>query len=165
MLSFILRGHRRVLHFIGVAALTLGLAACSTTGNSFDSSALRLMVVGETTLEQASSLLQAEPTDIYRQANGSALARWSHKSSLLTDAIYMNQELWLNFGSDGYFQKVVKSVNLPLMNTHHDGRRVGTPSPSYPPAVTSAGTRVVPVSDSATDNAIYKPAVSYPLPQ
>ncbi|NYT61963.1 hypothetical protein H0A66_06455 [Alcaligenaceae bacterium] len=179
---------RSAARLFALLALSLGLAACSTTGNSFDSSALRFIVVGQTTLEQASGLLQADPSDIYRRLDGSAMARWSHKNSLLTDAIYLNQELWLDFGPDGYFQKVVKSVNLPLLDTHEGGRRVGT-SPAALSTTTTTGSAAVisilaqavtppanptaapasrqadPVSGGAADSAIYNPAVSYPLPQ
>ncbi len=194
MTSFIALCLRPNLRLFAAAALSLGLAACSSTGSVFDSSALRFIVAGQTTLEEASSLLQADPTDIYRQQDGSAMARWSHKNSLLTDAIYLNQELWLNFGPDGYFQKVVKSVNLPLIDTHDGGRRVNTPpvtgqagaaatrpaggatvttstvstravGPLPYPAAAPASIQADPAPDDAINGVIYKPAVSYPLPQ
>lgn len=114
------------------------LAACGTTGHSFDSSALDLIVPGQTTLNEASALLGSEPVDVYRQMNGAATARWAEKASLVTDAIYFQQELWLAFGPDGRFERIVKKVNVPSSL-----RRVATPAkvtlrgssdPSLPPS-------------------------------
>ena len=93
----------------------LGLSACATTGNRFDASALPLLEPGQTSLAEASALLDADPVNVYRQQDGSAMARWAHKASLATDAIYVNQELWLAFGPDGRFQHVVKRINIPVM--------------------------------------------------
>lgn len=91
----------------------MALSACSTTGRSFDSSAIRLIVPGQTTLEQANALLGSESVDTYRQLNGAVTARWAHKASLVTDAVYFQQELWLAFGPDGRFERVVRQVNIP----------------------------------------------------
>lgn len=90
----------------------MALSGCSTTGRSFDSSAIGLMVPGQTTLDQANALLGSESVDTYRQLNGAVTARWAHKASLLTDAVYFQQELWLAFGPDGRFERVVKKVNI-----------------------------------------------------
>lgn len=98
---------------LGLFALVLGLAACSTTGRSFDASALPLLVPGQTSLAEASVLLQADPWNVYRTLDGSATAIWAHKATLATDAVYFNRELWLAFGADGRFQRVVKSENIP----------------------------------------------------
>ena len=98
------------------------LSACATTGSTFDSSALPMLVPGETTLDQASALLKADPVNVYRQLDGSATARWAHKASLLTDAIYFNQELWLAFGPDGRYQRIVKSINVPRAHEFGDRR-------------------------------------------
>ena len=107
-----LRLRRWFLHLLLPACL-LGLSACSTTGNSFDSSSLSLFVKGQTTMNEAVALLDAEPVNVYWQHDGSAMAIWSHKSTLATDAVYFNQELWLAFGPDGRFDRIVKSVNIP----------------------------------------------------
>ena len=140
-----------------IAACMVALSACTTTGNSFDSSSLRFIVPGQTTLAEASSLLKSSPTDIYRQHDGSALARWSHKTSVMTDAIYFNQELWLAFGSDGRFQRIEKSVNLPRADIYDSGGRVDIQSYATQPVSSTAS--LVPVA--STD----KPAVAYPLSQ
>ncbi|RTZ47552.1 hypothetical protein EKL30_00640 [Candidimonas sp. SYP-B2681] len=147
---------RHVARILLVGACSAALAACSTTGNSFDSSALRFIVPGQTTLTEAANLLNSDPTDVYRQLDGSAMARWSHKASMVTDAIYFNQELWLAFGPDGRFQRIVKSENLPLANVYEGGKRVDT---------LSTGTSTAPVDAAATPGVIHKPAVAYPLPQ
>jgi hypothetical protein len=97
---------------LAVGALMLA-AACTTTGNSFDSSGLSMLVPGQTTLSEASQLLQGDPVNVYRQLDGSATARWAQKATLATDAIYFNRELWLAFGPDGRYQRVIKSINVP----------------------------------------------------
>jgi hypothetical protein len=119
-------------------ASLFGLAACSTTGRNFDASALNLLVPGQTTLEQASALLGADPVDTYRQLDGSATARWAHKATLATDAIYFNRELWLAFGPDGRYQRVVESINIPRV---YQARAVRTnpPAPQAAPIAPISG--------------------------
>ena len=138
--------------FLGLLLLgaALLLAACSTTGNQFDTTDIRFLVPGETTLVGATELLQAEPVNIYRQLDGSATARWAHTATLATDAIYFNQELWLAFDSYGRFVRIVKSNNIPHTNLYRDGRRVDVP---LDPAPAPAGYYSPPS----------QPAVSYPL--
>lgn len=120
---------------LGCAVL---LAACSTTGNRFDTADLRFLVPGHTTLQEATALLQGDPVNVYRQLDGSAVARWAHTASLATDAVYFNQELWLAFDSHGRFERIVKSNNVPHADQYQDGRRVDVPQPlphsavSYP---------------------------------
>src|SRR5690606_17617730 len=126
------------------------LAACSTTGNRFDTADLRFLVPGETTLAEATELLQAEPVNVYRQLDGSATARWAHTATLATDAIYFNQELWLAFDSWGRFVRIVKSNNIPHTNLYRDGRRVDVP---LEPVPAPAGFYSPPS----------QPAASYPL--
>ncbi len=92
--------------------LCLGLAACSTSGRSFHATDLWRIKAGQTTLDQASRILEAEPVNVYRQLDGSAMAVWMHNASLLTDAIYFCRELWLAFGPDGKFIRVVNSTNV-----------------------------------------------------
>lgn len=167
------------------------LAACSTTGNRFDTTDLRFLVPGETTLAEAKQLLQGEPVNIYRQIDGSATARWAHTATLATDAVYFNQELWLAFDSYGRFERIVKSNNVPHANLYQDGRRVDLPVPhgAAAPAVSSQQTVVpvftptapaanpLPTNPAATINTpaaaaqapavtpLHRTAVSYPLGQ
>lgn len=116
----------RTLLVGGVAVL----AGCSTTGNSFNTADLRYLQTGYTTLPEASEFLQGDPVNVYRQSDGSAIARWAHTNTVLTDAIYFKQELWLAFDPGGYFQRVVKSHNIPSSNLYHDGQRVDSLQPS-----------------------------------
>ena len=95
-----------------VSAL-LVLTGCSTTGSSFDATSMDMLSPGQTTLTQASVLLKADPINVYRPADGSAMARWAHGASFVPDAVYFNRELWLAFDRNGYFDRVVKSVNVP----------------------------------------------------
>lgn len=161
-----------------IAVCVLGLSACNTTGNSFDTSALRFIVPGQTTLAEATTLLGASPVNTYQQQDGSLMARWAHNASLMTDAIYFNQELWLDFGPDGRFTRINKSVNIPRANMYKDGQVVNTAQPSSaaqyapraapqcipPEAVPTAPARTAPAATPAPA-VMYRPAVSYPLPQ
>ena len=142
----------RTLRFTRMFLLgaALVLAGCSTTGNQFDTTDLRFLVPGETTLVEATELLQAEPVNVYRQLDGSATARWAHTATLATDAVYFNQELWLAFDSWGRFVRIVKSNNIPHTNLYRDGRRVDVP---LEPAPAPAGFYSPPS----------QPANSYPL--
>src|SRR3546814_10834998 len=69
-------------------------------------------------MTEASQLLRADPVNVYRQQDGSAMAIWSHKLTLATDAVSFNQELWLAFGPDGSFRNIVKSVNIPRIHEY-----------------------------------------------
>lgn len=112
--------------FAVVAAAVFVLAGCSTSGASFDARSLDLMVPGQTTLAQATALLKAEPVAVYRQADGSAMARWAHHASFVPDAVYFNRELWLSFDAHQRFQHVVKSINVP-----QSGPLPSAPAPSF----------------------------------
>ena len=154
------------------------LAACSTTGSSFDTSALRLLVPGQTTLAQASELLHSEPENVYRRLDGSATARWAHKASMVTDAVYFNRELWLAFDANGHYLSIVKSINIPRMHEFggssyqnaappqdaapHPGTASTPNAAPYPDAASNQG----PASDpnaASNQGSAFQPAVSYPL--
>lgn len=139
----------RVLRAV-VLACVATLAACTTTGNRFDTADLRFLVPGETTLSEATQLLQGEPVNVYRRLDGSAIARWSVTDTLATDAVYFNQELWLAFDSAGRFERIVKSNNVPMANQFRDGRRVDLPTPQ-------------PVQQAQPPSPFASTAVSYPL--
>lgn len=147
--------------FVMVGAIAL--VGCSTTGNQFDTTDLRFLVPGETTLPEAVALLQSEPVNVYRQSDGSAMARWAHTATLATDAVYFNQELWLTFDAYGRFDRIVKSNNIPHVNLYHDGRRVDVPLPQQ--AVPAAyGASYAPVSPAA-QGAVPRPVAESPIPQ
>ncbi|NYT87059.1 hypothetical protein [Pollutimonas harenae] len=99
-------------------------AACSTTGSNFDTSAMSMLVPGVTTLDEASVLMHAEPVNVYRQLSGAATARWAHKATLATDAVYFNRELWLAFDANGRYSHIVKSVNIPRAHEFNNYRPI-----------------------------------------
>ncbi|MFA7669064.1 MAG: hypothetical protein WCX93_06935 [Burkholderiaceae bacterium] len=125
MLSSCMSHVCRTILLLGAILIT----GCASSGNRFDTTDLRFLVPGETTLGEATRLLQGEPAGVYRQANGAAIARWAHTATLVTDAVYFNQELWLAFDSQGRFERIVKSNNVPHANLYQDGRRVDVPIP------------------------------------
>lgn len=139
------------------AALAV-LAACSTTGQSFDAAGLSKIVPGSTTLTQAEGLLGATPVDIYRQLDGSLTARWAQKSSVLTDAIYLRKELWLKFDSYGHFERVVNSVNVMA----EPGKPPAPQNAVTVPNAQAAGQVPNPLAE-ASARSIDNTAVSYPL--
>lgn len=151
---FVSRVYRAILS--GVAAVLL--AGCSSTGNSFDSEDLRFFVPGQTTLEEAKVLLQAEPVNIYRQADGAATVRWAYGASLVNDAVYFNRELWLAFDSYGRFMRIVKSNNVPHAYLYQDGRRVDLP----PAPQTYTG---MPPSAASPPKPLPSTTVTYPVGQ
>lgn len=104
---------RGVLRCGALLCAALALAACTTYGAAFDSSTLDRLVPGETTLAQTSILLQAAPANIYRQTDGSSMARWAHHTSFVADAVYFHQELWLAFDANGRYAYRVRSDNVP----------------------------------------------------
>lgn len=88
------------------------LAACSVTGHGLTMSGLNQIVEGQTTMQQASLQLNAQPADIWQQGD-TTLARWAFKGTVMTDAVYVRQEVWLRFGADGTFQRMENSINVP----------------------------------------------------
>lgn len=103
-------------------ALLSVLSACSTTGNHFHLSGIHQLHVGQTTQQQAIALLQAEPVNYYHQSNGTYLALWRFTKSVLTDAIYIERELLLEFDAN---QKLVAIKKQPPV---YDSER----QPVYP---------------------------------
>lgn len=168
------------LNVLALAVLIpLITVACTSTGNSFNTQARNQLVIGETTMEQAVAILGADPVNTYRQLDGSATSIWSSKNSMLTDAIYLNQELWLAFGPDGRFQRVVKTHNLPVSSspsrpaaqppqasTPFSGQpvEVVSPAPVAPPLIASPPPSKQPAPVGTQNSRQLKaPAVSYPI--
>lgn len=102
-------GFKRITACMMAGLLAIMVSACTTTGNNFNSTAVTRFVVGETTVSQARDLLQADPFIVYPQSDGTSLVRWAYMASLSTDALYFNRELWVLFGPDGRFVRVVKN--------------------------------------------------------
>ncbi len=175
--------HIRWPHAVLVGAAIV-LAGCSTTGNRFDTTGLGALVPGETTFAEASELLNGAPVNIYRQLDGSATARWAHTSTVLTDAIYFNQELWLAFDPHGRYLRVVKSNNVPTAHFENKtnpapveqgpeivplGEREPTTFTSTQASVSGSGTThspsatPFPVPPPGTERPSFIPTVSYRL--
>lgn len=98
----------------GIVLAVALLAGCAVSGHPFNKSGLKQIVVGRTTLAQATQYLESAPINTWRRNDGSVLARWAYKRSAITDAVYFRREAWLQFGSDGTFQRFEKTVNIPL---------------------------------------------------
>lgn len=97
---------------LAVSALCL-VAACASTGTSFNGHGLGVLQPGVTTLDQIKHELGAEPVAIYRETGGSFMARWAYSESLITDIAYQQRELWINFDAAGRYSRTVKAVNVP----------------------------------------------------
>jgi hypothetical protein len=104
---------RGYIHLLA-AALAILLAGCAATGHNFDSGKLSTLTPGQTTLEEASRALTAPPDQIYRQTDGSLLALWAFKITLVTDGLYSRKEALLQFGPDGRLARLVDSTNILL---------------------------------------------------
>lgn len=182
LIRAMLRRWRLALPMLAACAM---LAACSTSGRSFETGDMMLLQRGRTTLEQASRILHADPVNVYYRRDGSALAIWAHKASLVTDAVYFRRELWLTFGPDGTFRRVVERTNVPAWswndagasNSMKAGAGAGGAGAAAPAAASSASGASVasaapaaapaaapPALGASTDTTIYQPAVSYGLP-
>ena len=105
-------GFVRLFSRSAAAVAVVMLAACTTTGQSFNTQALGNFIPGHTTFAEAVTMLGAEPVNTYSQLNGAMLARWAHKGSVLTDSIYFRQEATLRFDPEGRFVGVVDTVNI-----------------------------------------------------
>lgn len=88
------------------------LIACTTTGQSFNTAGIKQLVIGQSTMADASQYLKANPVDVWQQGD-TVLARWAYKNTVATDAIYVRQEAWLRFGADGTFQAMENTINIP----------------------------------------------------
>ena len=100
----------------------VALAGCTTTGQFFKTEALADFVPGQTTFADAVRMLGAEPSNTYAQLNGAMLARWAHKGSILTDAIYFRQEATLRFDPQGRFVGIVDTVNILIPPRDQNGQ-------------------------------------------
>lgn len=114
-------------HALGVLVVSAAalLGGCSVTGNTFQTGAIHQLVVGRTTLAQASDALGAQPTDTWQQGD-TLLARWGYRGTAATDAVYFRQVVWLRFGPDGTLMRLERGVNLPL-NAHPRAPEPGAP--------------------------------------
>lgn len=145
---------RAVFRIVTTLWLAVGLAACSTTGRSFNAEALGQFVPGQTTYAQAVQLLGAEPVNTYAQLNGTLIARWAQKASVLTDAIYVRRELMLRFSPDGRFEAVVDKVNV-----------IADPKPQQPVSATMPpAPSPLPQANPELQKPLSSSVVTYPVP-
>ena len=98
------------------ASVLLLAAGCSTSGMSFNSSALPSLQPGVTTFDEIQNALGAEPVAVYRDAAGPFMARWAFSTTVITDALYSRRELWLAFDAEGHYRRVVKAINVSQPN-------------------------------------------------
>lgn len=89
------------------------LAGCAT-GQPFSTDAVASLQPGRTTMTDAVQILQGVPQQVLPQSDGSTLALWSYKMSLVTDAIYFRREAMLQFAPDGRLVRVLDTTNVPL---------------------------------------------------
>lgn len=106
-----------------VLMLCAALTACSTYGSKFESKGLQLFIPGVTTRMQADEYLRGAAYKSYQQLDGSETVVWLQRTTLATDAVYFNQELWLQFDTQGRFVRVVKRDNIPLIYTEQEAPR------------------------------------------
>lgn len=102
---------RRAIKLIIICSAVLTVTACVQTGYSYSTAQFSSIKVGESTLDDVNRILGAHPTNVYRALDGSFTAMYSHKSSVLADAIYFNKELLLAFDNHGKFKHVIGGDN------------------------------------------------------
>lgn len=170
-------GVARCISRVAVVLATLSLTACSSTGRSFDTKALAQFVPGQTTFADAVKFFGAEPVNTYSQLNGTMVARWAHKYSVLTDALYFREEVMLRFDPSGRFERVVDSVNMlsapGVPNPPAADRVINEPTmPTAQPEVeyieikhpSDKSAAVKPAAEKAPANGKPAPAASVPAP-
>ncbi|ANN66805.1 hypothetical protein [Bordetella bronchialis] len=136
------------------------LLGCAT-GQHFSTDAVAGLQPGKTTMVDAVQVLQGMPQQVLPQSDGSTIALWAYKISLVTDAIYYRREAMLQFGPDGRLARVLDTTNVPLTDATRrkllgaasiptetaatDGSGAQTPA-SGAAMTTSPGTTAIPVS-------------------
>jgi len=116
-------------------ALAAGMASsgCAMTGHHFDAADLAALTPGRSTVVDASHTLGVAPQRMYYQTDGSVLAVWEWKFSVIPDALYHRKEAVLQFGVDGRLLRLVDTVNVPLSRDSRT-RLLGAYVPNDSPA-------------------------------
>ncbi|WP_233234710.1 hypothetical protein [Bordetella sp. LUAb4] len=105
----------RTLTCAGALAGAMSLAACSfTTGRYYTDERVAGLVPGQSTMMEATRAFNAPPTQQFPQSDGTTLARWDYKLSLVTDAVYAHKSTLLQFGADGRLIRLVDTDNVML---------------------------------------------------
>ncbi|WP_066635381.1 hypothetical protein [Bordetella sp. H567] len=89
------------------------LAGCAT-GQNFSADAVASLQPSRTTMTDAIQILQGLPQQVLPQSDGSTIALWSYKMSVVTDAVYFRREAMLQFAPDGRLARVLDTTNVPL---------------------------------------------------
>lgn len=112
----------KAIKLITISSTVLIITACAQTGYSYSTSQFSSIKAGESTLDDVNEILGAHPTNVYRALDGSFTAMYSHKATLLTDAIYFNRELLLAFDNEGKFKNIVGGAGqTPRSSTENVG--------------------------------------------
>jgi len=90
----------RILGIVLTAALSAGLAACTTTGHRFNPCAVSRLTPGVSTYPDVVAELGSTPYATYIQDDGGFIAHWYVRDSVVTDALYHHQGVMLLFGAD-----------------------------------------------------------------
>ena len=134
--------------WLGGMSLVFMLAACTTTGRSFNADAMRHFVPGQTTLEQAREWI-GEPVALYQQPGGPTMARWARRDSAVADALYLTRELWLDFDAQGRYLRVANRINVRVPEQEPRSTNVGGTNQTEPwaaPIPVSSGASSIPVT-------------------
>ncbi|NHC61839.1 hypothetical protein [Paenalcaligenes suwonensis] len=91
----------------GVVAVTITLSACYSTGNSYNSNTAWLEP-GVTTVADARLGLGTAPTTVYPQTDGGSIQVWFSSQSIVPNAIYVERELWLEFGPNQVLRQILR---------------------------------------------------------
>jgi len=81
--------------------LSSGLTACTTTGHHYNPCAIAHLTPGVSTYPDAVEELGSVPYATYIQDDGSFIAHWYMRDSVVTDALYLHHGVMLVFGADG----------------------------------------------------------------
>lgn len=92
--------------------LMLMLGACHSTGNNFSSVGVGYLQPGVSTLTEVVEFLEADPVNRYYRPDGSYMARWAHTNSLITDGVYFQRELWMEFDVNHLLVRITKQHNI-----------------------------------------------------
>ncbi|MFC4274274.1 hypothetical protein [Achromobacter aloeverae] len=123
----------RALACAGTVAGAMALAGCSfTTGRYYTDERVASLVPGQSTMMEATRAFNAPPTQQYPQSDGTTLARWDYKFSLVPDAIYARKSTVLQFGADGRLIRLVDSDNVILPGDSRQ-KLLGVYVPADPP--------------------------------
>jgi hypothetical protein len=134
-----------------LASLAGAFLLTGCAGQDFSSDQLASLQPGQSTMADAVQALQAVPQQVLPQSDGSTVALWHFKVSLVTDAIYYRKEAILQFGPDGRLARVLDTTNVPLSGATRQ-KLLGaasipqeTPAPGAAPQAVPAEATAIPL--------------------